>query len=250
MSTDPVAQLAAQLATATTAATPQPTVVQGVIVSWQNTATPPTVTITLSGDTTQIPGIQYVTQYTPVVGDVVQIIKQNGSLLVMGTLTAGAASGQGWNTTSISGISYRLNTDNGTQYVEFMGNGTATGSTLFTLPAGFRPSGTRETVLVLASVGLVILTIATSGACTIAVPPGGSGSTSSDGTGSSTGHSHSVNAVHSHTHGGAVAESDFVPVESDDQSNDHSHTHSHTVSISPSLAFPNTIYIDSVRFYL
>lgn len=88
--TDAVSQLASQLATATTSGPPQPTIVQGVIVSWQNTASPPTVTITMSGDTAQIPNIQYLDSYAPNPGDVVQIVKQNGSLLVMGKLSTAA----------------------------------------------------------------------------------------------------------------------------------------------------------------
>lgn len=240
---DATAQLAATIAAATTSSAPTPTMGQGIVTAWNSTATPPTVAVQLSGGTTST-NLQYLPSYSPNVGDIVQTVSQNGSVLVIGAITQQA----GWQTTSISGITYMLGSENGAQYVQFKGNGTATSSSLFTLPTGYRPSGTREYILVLASFGLVILTIGTSGACTIAAPPSG-GTTSFDSTANDFDHSHNVNAVHSHTHGGAVAESDFLSVESDDSGSIHSHGHTHTLA-SGSMGFPNTIYIDGTKFYL
>jgi hypothetical protein len=58
---------------------------KGVIVSIQD-GPPKTCTINLSGDSTDIPNIYFLESYSPIVGDTVIIGKQDGSLLILGTL--------------------------------------------------------------------------------------------------------------------------------------------------------------------
>lgn len=90
MSSTQVAKLAQTLAMMQSP-DPSAQVVQGVIVSWQQNSTPPSVTVTLAGDTQNIPGIQYLESYTPNTGDVVQILKQQGSYLVIGAIAVNAS---------------------------------------------------------------------------------------------------------------------------------------------------------------
>lgn len=87
MNKNSIADLAATLAKATTAPTPQPTIVQGVVTAWNSTASPPTVTVQLAGASAgNTTNLQYLESYWPTVGDVVQVVAQQGSHLVLGTI--------------------------------------------------------------------------------------------------------------------------------------------------------------------
>lgn len=236
---DAVSQLAAQLATATTSAAPQPTIIQGVIVSWQSTATPPSATVTLSGDTAQIPGIQYSDGYTPVPGDVVQIAKQNGSLMIIGSLNPGG----GWITPSLaSGVSqngngqgtlmYRIVQSGGAQKCELQGAVNTGGhSNLFGITPV--PSIVRSIVAPGDNTGgsMVRIDVHTDGGFNIIQASGTSGTfsgfTSAPGTdGGNTG---SGPDGHTHTDG-------------------HGHTMTHNHSIA--WGFPSWVGFDGVSFYL
>jgi hypothetical protein len=84
-----VASLAKHLAQlASTPSPTAPTFSQGVITAWSSGTTPPTVSLTLSGSSVVVPGVSYVSSYTPTVGDVVQVLKQGYSLLVMGSVAS------------------------------------------------------------------------------------------------------------------------------------------------------------------
>jgi hypothetical protein len=67
------------------------TIKKGTVASIQSTATPPTLTITLSGSTTEIPGVRYVDSYAPVAGDTVDVLWQASSVLVLGQVAANFA---------------------------------------------------------------------------------------------------------------------------------------------------------------
>lgn len=67
-----------------------PAIIQGVITAWNSTGTPPTVSMTISGGSTASDGFRYLESYTPVIGDVVQCVKQNGSILVLGSIATAA----------------------------------------------------------------------------------------------------------------------------------------------------------------
>lgn len=58
---------------------------KGTVVSIQ-TGPPPTCTVNLSGDTTAIPGVYFMDGYNPEAGDVVLMLKQGGSLLILGSV--------------------------------------------------------------------------------------------------------------------------------------------------------------------
>lgn len=60
---------------------------KGTVSSLQTTATPPTITVTISGATTvEIPGVCYYEHYVPEVGDVVHIDKQGTDIVAMGKI--------------------------------------------------------------------------------------------------------------------------------------------------------------------
>lgn len=60
---------------------------KGVIAAIDTNTTPPTVSVTLSGDSTQIAGLHYAQGYYPTVGDVVIIDKLGSGLLVRDATT-------------------------------------------------------------------------------------------------------------------------------------------------------------------
>jgi hypothetical protein len=119
---------------------------KGVIVSSESTANPPTVTITLSDSDTQIPAVRYLDSYSPVAGDTVQVLKQASGILVIGQVNDSppTPADNGWQTSG--GVSYRKVLDNGDFKIQLKGSFTVSGTTLFTLAAGYAPSVTRTMV--------------------------------------------------------------------------------------------------------
>lgn len=100
---------------------------QGVVVATSPASSPPTATITLSGSSVQIAGIRFLSSYTPVVNDTVQVLKQGGSLLILGHTadlgTATATTG-GWSTPSLSsGFTTNGNSNGAVKYRKVMDNG-------------------------------------------------------------------------------------------------------------------------------
>lgn len=69
------------------------TIRKGVIVSIQGT-TPPTVTVYLSGDTTEVPGIRFVRSYRPVVSDTVLMLQQGKQYTVLDVISDAYPVGQ------------------------------------------------------------------------------------------------------------------------------------------------------------
>lgn len=84
--------LAKQLASQLSPPARSAAIVQGVItaIAVSSGSTPPTVSALISGATTATAGLRYVRGYVPVVGDVVQILKQGGSLLVLDAIATAA----------------------------------------------------------------------------------------------------------------------------------------------------------------
>ena len=130
---------------------------KGKVVSWE-TGFPPTVTIQLGGDTsTSIAAVRYMDSYTPVAGDTVVIAKQGSEITVLGKIHEfylNQPAKNGWQpitpTTTWNGSNNTLTPplwrrvfDHGDQKIQFQGrvwrNGTNTGTTIFTLPAGYTP---------------------------------------------------------------------------------------------------------------
>lgn len=65
---------------------------KGVIASISSTATPPTVSVTLSGDTTEISGVRFIDSYGPTVGQTVLIGKQGADIWIIGHIAESASS--------------------------------------------------------------------------------------------------------------------------------------------------------------
>lgn len=153
-----VRDLAAQLSQPDLPYTP-PQIVKAVVVNTALTGTPPTVSINLSGDTTQIDGVRFLESYSPVVGDVLAIAKTGPDLLILGAYAQGASSwttptlGSGFsqNGDSQGNVQYRLVWDNGSLKMQWQGcaavSGSGTGLVTTALDAAFRPSAQRKFVV-------------------------------------------------------------------------------------------------------
>lgn len=130
---------------------------KGKIMTWE-TGFPPTVTIQLGGDTsTVIPAVRYLDSYTPTPGDTVLIAKQGSEILVIGKaheFYSNQPAKNGWqpvspqttwngSNNSLTPPMWRRVFDHGDQKIQFQGrvwrNGSNTGTTIFTLPVGYRP---------------------------------------------------------------------------------------------------------------
>lgn len=131
---------------------------KALIISMED-GPPPSCTINLSGDSVLIPGVQFLDSYTPRIGDTVNLLKQNGSLLIIGSVATGA-NNIGWITPSLNSdfthnanangnLMYRRIIRNGLWALEFIGaaNCNNGAGTIFTLPTGYRPS-TKRTLAV------------------------------------------------------------------------------------------------------
>lgn len=134
---------------------------KGIVASLQTASAPPTVTVTISGDTTvEIPGVRYYEHYPPQVGDVVHIDKQGTDLVAIGKI-AEQYSETGWTTVSLAaGFTHNGNSngdlmirrvwDAGQWRVELQGGVNRSSGTVIAtgLDAKYRPvNATRRTVL-------------------------------------------------------------------------------------------------------
>lgn len=143
------------------------TMTKGVVTDLYLAGVPPTCEVQLSGDTTtKIAGVRFIDSYTPVIGDVVQIIKQGPMLLVLGQIAAGSGNPatvhqfngwaepmllSGWGQHSADPVMYRLVLDNGSKKVQLRGRMnllTGTSVALFDLPAACRPATNLGNILV------------------------------------------------------------------------------------------------------
>jgi len=87
--TSAVNALAAQLAASTRS--PGVSVSQGVVTTANTGATPPNLSITLSGSDTVVDNVRYMDSYMPTVGDGVLVLKQDGAVLVIGRILSAPA---------------------------------------------------------------------------------------------------------------------------------------------------------------
>jgi hypothetical protein len=122
-----------------------------------------TLSAQIGGDTTTtIDGIRYFDWWTPQIGDVVQIVKQNSDLVALGvvrdaTRVAAETAANAWTqptlgsgfTQSSDPVKYRLITQYGEQKIQIRGSCTHTGTNtaLWTMPSGFRPVTNRVVLL-------------------------------------------------------------------------------------------------------
>lgn len=147
---------------------------KGDIVAVDTVSSPPTVSITLSGDTQEIPGIRFADHYSPVVGDVVEVFKQGSAHVVWGQLMVGTGSPEepgapgGWLQPTMSAgytnvaagrgfVRFRRIIDNGAPKIQWSGAVVrATGTTtqiLSGLPEDCRPPETRSFIAARSAAG-------------------------------------------------------------------------------------------------
>lgn len=151
-----VRDLAAQITAAAQPAYTAPQVVKGTITAFSSDTTPPTVSLNLSGDTTAIDGVRYLISYSPLVGDVVALLKTGPDLFVLGAYAQGASS---WTTPTLSSgfaqngdsqgnVQYRLVWDNGSPKMQWQGAASRTANTTIIaasqITSTFRPTAKRK----------------------------------------------------------------------------------------------------------
>jgi hypothetical protein len=233
--------LASQLASITTPDFPVPTLTTGVITANNIGATPPTASLTLSGDSTVVTA-QYNDSYTPVVGDTVLVAKQGTSIVLLCQLNGTTVSGDaknGWITiptlgsgfTGRGNVFYRLIVDAGDNKMQFQGEVDISGTptAVCTMPVGYRPATTRNVPIACGSGGAV-LAFNTDG--TVVFRPAVTDN-------QNTTHTHDVPSTHSHNHSGAVATSSFLDTTSLGDSVSHFHN-----------STPTWFSFDNVEFFL
>lgn len=141
---------------------PPLTLDQGSVADTSPTDVPPTCSVTLAGSSTQIDGVRYLSSYTPVLGDTVVVLRQNGSPLVIGhtadigTITASTG---GWvqatlstgfthNGDSQGNVEYRMLLDAGSFKMQWRGAAARSANTTVvasaSLLAPFRPAIKRK----------------------------------------------------------------------------------------------------------
>jgi len=238
---DQIRALAAEIAKQTLTDFDPATIRKGTVTAIATGSAPPTLTITISGDTTAIPGVRYIDSYAPEVDDIVLIIKQGTDLVALGEI-AGQFSESDWaDVTLAAGFSHNGNSngnvrirriwDHGTWKVQLQGGAARASGTVIAsaLPVNYRPS-TRRTVICgrngSGGSNVVMVDFEASGAVnmvggTTTGAADGAGTTSlaglhshggstgqaglhshGGGTGSFGGHSHSISGAGLHSHGG------------------------------------------------
>lgn len=138
-------------------------VVKGVVTAVDAitfAAVPHTVTVTLNGDTSSpVAGVRFLNSYSPLVGDTVLMLKQGGELFIIGQMSVALPSASGWTQPTlgtgfthngVDPIQYRVIYDHGSPKVQLRGGATQSGTntTIFTMPAGYRPLSTKTPILI------------------------------------------------------------------------------------------------------
>lgn len=244
-----IRDLAAEIAKQTMMSFDPCTLRKGVVVSVQNTATPPTLTVTISGDTLQIPGVVYYEHYVPQATDVVHLIKQGTDLVAIGkvaeqhTETAFSdvtlSGGFTHNGNGNGNLKIRRVWDNGVWRVDFQGSVARSSGTVIAtgLDTKYRPtSATRRTLTCARDAttqNSVKVDVGADGTLTMVGGPTGTSSTDPGDTGTTTpndsAHTHGGNTdgatpnTNSHTHGASTGGFDYGAV---------SHSHGGAVATS------------------
>ena len=228
---DQIRALAAEIAKKTLLDFDPATVRKGTVASIQATAEPPTLTVTISGDTLEIPGIRYLDSYAPETGDVVLIIKQGTDLFALGQI-ASVFSESEWVTVTLQGgfshngnlngnMQVRRVWDHGAWRVDIQGgvNVPGGGVTVTNLPANYRPvSAQRRTVIAARDAN---------GSNVVKVDIENSGNVNLVG-GTTGSHSHAVNiSDNEHTH--QIQESSHVHPQHDHSIGITDNAHSHGI---------------------
>lgn len=281
-----VASAITQAAVGGTAADPSSAISgfgKGVVTAYNPNVGPRTVTITLNGSTTPIPGVTYLDSYSPNVGDVVVVATINEQQFVLGQLDADSTgtfagwqlaepllqSGYTSNGDGNGDLKYRLVIDNGARKVQWQGSiaiGSPGSNTVLTVPADyFNPGGTRNTLLAARDQGQLNGlqvdfntdgTVELWGTQSMPSLSGGGATTSQSGT-TSGGHSHSVTVTGSEgfsgTDSGGFTYSGSASGSESGSSDNQTVTigHNHTVSM-PTLSVnaPTFVSFNGLEYFI
>lgn len=139
-----------------------------------------TLTVTIQGDTMQIPGISYLDSYTPIVGDTVILVRLKNHLWAIGTVAAySGGAGSGWQVPALfSGVTtgtgspgpvmWRIVGDNGSLKVQIKGgvniSGGGSNINLWTFGSGGAATPAYTRIMPIVGAGAIFenLTIAAS----------------------------------------------------------------------------------------
>ncbi|MEU6674751.1 hypothetical protein [Streptomyces sp. NPDC046925] len=213
-----IRELAAEIAKQAVLDFDPATIRKGTVTAIADTATPPTLSVQISGDTTTtIDGIRYIDSYVPVVGDTALIIKQGTDLVALGQIAAAFSAsawttvtlGAGWTHNGNSGgnVRYRKVWDHGSPKMQWRGvAGRSSGTVAVSTPlaTGYRPQALVPVTVARSAVGgapAVKLDFMTDGTV---VMVGGTASPNGGNTSSESGHSHGMEN-NEHNHGGGVS---------------------------------------------
>lgn len=150
---DAIRELATQIAKQAVLDFDPATIRKGTVTAIADTASPPTLSVQISGDTTTtISGVRYLDSYVPVAGDTALIIKQGTDLVALGDIAAAYSAtawttvtlGSGWTHNGNSGgsVRYRRVWDNGSPKMQWRGVAARSGGGVAVstpLASGLRP---------------------------------------------------------------------------------------------------------------
>lgn len=137
---------------------------KGIITAVNDNATPPTVSLQLSGDTaTTISGVRRLEGYSPVVNQTALVLKQGSEIMALGHIATqpespwtqvSLNSGFSHDGNSNGNLEYRKVIDHGSEKIQWRGGvNRNSGNVLCTLPTGFRPSSRRTLLTARTAVG-------------------------------------------------------------------------------------------------
>lgn len=216
--TDAIRELAAEIAKQAVLDFDPATIRKGVVTAIADTATPPTISVQISGDTTTtIDGVRYIDSYAPVVGDTALIIKQGTDLVALGQIAAAFSAsvwtvvtlgaGFGHNGNANGNVRYRKVWDNGSPKMQWKGAATRSSGTIVVstpLVSTHRPVEKRSIIVARTAIGgsnTVKLDFETDGTVTLV---GGTTAPAGGTTDAESGHGHGIDN-NDHDHGGGVS---------------------------------------------
>lgn len=239
-----------------------PQMTKGTITATALTATPPTVSITLSGASDVTDGVRFLESYSPAVGDVVAIAKTGPDLLILGAYSNGASSwtqptlGSGFthNGDSQGNVMFRLVWDNGSLKMQWQGcaavSGSVTALISTALGTSFRPSSQRKFVVArglgngaaFLDVQVVFATNGTVSLAGNAATPPVHTHTLGTSAGESTAHLHSVYvSADGSSYGAWTADYNGI---------DHSHAMGNSTGTTGTLPTPDWVSLHGVEYFL
>jgi hypothetical protein len=127
---------------------------KATVTAISKTSVPPTLTVTVGGDATEVSGVRFFNSYSPQVGNTVWVAKQGADLVVVGAVSATSAvgaSGGDWIEADLAAgshngngngtVAYRRVMDNGSWKMQWRGGWSRSGTTIVSsLPTDYRPS--------------------------------------------------------------------------------------------------------------